>query len=113
MRFLSSIKEDAARLINTPCGQRFVGHYDSNNHHRSHPLRRAMALGLAGLLFVIGFILLFIPGPGTPFIILAMAVLASQNRAFAAWLDRLDLYLTGLWHKHHLTQRLKRLLRRH
>ena len=67
-------------------GERF------HNHHLRMQLRSrkhaAVALALGVLLLVVGVVLLFLPGPGTPLIVFGVGLIASHSKRLSQRLDR-------------------------
>lgn len=56
---------------------------------------------LIGIIFLlIGFILLFIPGPGLLFLILGIGLISLSSIKFARFLDKIELYLYKLYRKY-------------
>lgn len=56
-------------------------------------------LALALVLIPIGVVLLFLPGPGMAFLILAAILVAGESLLAARALDRLDLTLSRWWRR--------------
>lgn len=57
-----------------------------NGRHR----RRWKRVGIGLLLLGVGFVLLFIPGPGIPMMVIGAAMLAQESPSMARLLDRLE-----------------------
>jgi hypothetical protein len=71
-------------------GTRFQGQYRANRESRKSPWARVLAVMPGLALILVGFIGLFVPGPGMLGIALGAALLARQSRAVArglAWLE--------------------------
>ncbi|MGA9334173.1 MAG: PGPGW domain-containing protein [Rudaea sp.] len=68
-------------------------------HHRRHQARpRVMhtivAVGIGLVLVAVGFVLLFLPGPGLLVAAIGLAFIAEESPLVARWLDRADFCLT-------------------
>lgn len=88
-------------------GHRFQDRYERAQKQKSGSgLRRIVNLSLAAVAFVVGVILLVIPGPGLPIIVVGGALLASESRWAARSMDWAELKLRALakrarkWWKH-------------
>lgn len=69
-------------------GQRFQDRYRaSRGSDRSGVILRILRMVLAALAIVIGVVLMFIPGPAILFFAIAGALLASESRVVARFLD--------------------------
>jgi predicted PurR-regulated permease PerM len=72
-------------------GRRFLYAYHQINDKINRNIWIKAGISIIGLLMIfIGFILLFIPGPGTLFIILGISLLCLISRKFAAFTDTLE-----------------------
>lgn len=81
-------------------GKRFRNAHTRAQHNgTSTGWGRILCFLLAAVCLVIGVILVFIPGPAFVFFILAGALLASQWRKLAEWLDRGEVGLRRGWHR--------------
>jgi len=76
-------------------GSRFRTQFERNKRSKAGKsfLRRWSTLFVAVISLLVGFILLFIPGPGIPFLILGASLLAEQFRPIASALDWLEVQL--------------------
>lgn len=54
-------------------------------------------VAMALVLIPLGFVMLFLPGPGVALLILAAVLIAGESLLAARALDRVDLALTRLW----------------
>jgi len=72
-------------------GTRFQGQYRANRESRKSGWGGALSLALGIGLIVVGFIGLFVPGPGIVGIALGAAILARQSLVVARALDALEL----------------------
>lgn len=81
-------------------GRRFQDRYDRQNRKGGRsPWKRTLNLVLAVLSLAIGFVLVFIPGPAVLFFLMSGSLLATESRAIAEALDRLELFLRASWVK--------------
>ena len=74
------------RVRKLPPGERFQAFHRSQRNRST--VVKAAFLGAAVLSFAAGVVLLFIPGPAVLFFALAGALLATQSRRLARWLDQ-------------------------
>ena len=81
-----------------PTGQRFRRFHESHAAHRSGWARYLTWLA-AVVCFVIGVILVFIPGPAVLFFALTCALAATQSRAVARLLDRCEVRAHAAWRR--------------
>jgi UPF0716 family protein affecting phage T7 exclusion len=81
-----------------PAGQRFRRIHESHAAHRSG-WARCLTWLAAGVCFVIGVILAFIPGPAVLFFALTCALTATQSRAVARLLDRSEVRVRATWRR--------------
>jgi hypothetical protein len=95
--FLSFRKSWAALRRSHP-GHRFQASYErhqKSRQHRSLWARAAVPIIGAGI-FVVGLVLLVIPGPGLPFVGVGGALLARESRSVALALDRVEVKVRTL-----------------
>ena len=85
---IAGLKQEWRRFRDDPPGKRFQNHNERMAHHSRALVVARLALGV--LLLVIGFALLFIPGPGTLVIAFGLGVLAGRSKRLAAALDRAE-----------------------
>ena len=80
-------------------GHRFVDHYErsARTRGRGGTLARVLGLSLAILALAIGVVLSVIPGPAIPFFLVAGALLASEFRFAARFMDGLELRLRAIF----------------
>ena len=81
-------------------GQRF-----GNHRHRmkdAPTVVKVVSLVLAITLIAAGIVLLVIPGPGTPLLIVGIALLAARWAWLARKLDHGEPRLRAWWHRHKL-----------
>lgn len=89
---VSKLKRQWRELRKGSPGNRFRAQFERSKRARTGKsfFRRWSVILVAAVLLIIGGILCFIPGPGIPFIILGVGLLAEQFRAVASALDRLE-----------------------
>lgn len=73
-------------------GRRFREQYESarQSKKRTTVIGRVVRIGSAVIAFAVGVVLMFIPGPAVLFFLIAGALLATESRALAISLDRLE-----------------------
>jgi hypothetical protein len=88
-------RTDWAEFRHWPSGERFVR---LHNRHRSHNTLWTRVLGwaAASLCCAVGFVLVFMPGPGFVFFGIAGGLLAMQSHWVAQRLDALELWLRSV-----------------
>lgn len=105
---LSKLKRQWGEIRMGKPGHRFRAQFERNERAKAGKsfLRRWMMLFVAAMVLMIGIVLLFIPGPGIPFVILGASMLAEQFRPAANALDSLEVQLRkmarrgrGWWHQ--------------
>ena len=91
-----TLKRQAHDFTKQRSGTRFQTRFRSRppERNRWHVM---FTIALAGVLILIGFVLLFLPGPGIAFLIFAALLIAGESLLAARALDRADLALTRLW----------------
>jgi hypothetical protein len=92
---LSKLKRQWRELRNGRPGYRFRAQFERSERARAGKsfFRRWSVVFVAAVFLFVGIILCFIPGPGIPFIILGVSLLAEQFRTVASALDRLEIKL--------------------
>ena len=91
-----SLKRHARDFGERRSGTRFQARFRNRSPERNRwHVIFTVALGVA--LIPIGFVLLFLPGPGMAFLIVAALLIAGESLLAARALDRADLTLTRLW----------------
>src|SRR5688572_13358785 len=70
-------------------GHRFQEYHDrtKRSNSKGSPLARAVRISLAMVAFTLGAVLVVIPGPAIPFFFLAAALLATESRLVARFMD--------------------------
>lgn len=86
---VSTLKRQWRELRKGSPGHRFRAQYERNQRARAGKsfLRRWATLFVTVVLLLVGVVLLFIPGPGIPFLIVGAGLLAEQFRPAASVLD--------------------------
>ena len=82
-----------------PTGRRFRRFHREHAHHRTG-WARYLTWFAAVVSFVIGVVLVFIPGPAVVFFALTCALVATQSHWMARWLDRSEIRLRAAWRRH-------------
>jgi hypothetical protein len=91
MSVLARFEHEWRRFRDDTPGERFANHRD---HVRDRPRKATIARTAIGVILVlIGFVLLFIPGPGLLFLLFGLALVATQSTWLAVRLDRAELWL--------------------
>lgn len=85
---LAHVKQEWQLFKHDPPGERFCRHRDRMKHRSRKHAMIAVAIGV--LLEAIGFVLLFIPGPGLLAILFGLGLIASQSARLASFLDRVE-----------------------
>lgn len=85
------LKKHFIRFLKHAPGRRFQHYYHLINRRINHNVYLKIIFSLVGTIaFLIGFILLFIPGPGFPFLIVGILLLCLSSSKLAAFFDRLE-----------------------
>jgi len=97
MGALADAKREWKQVYHDVPGERFC-------HHRERMLSRPrwhsyIALGAGVVTIAAGVVLLFIPGPGTVFIVVGLGLVASHSARLAGWLDHSEPRLRGWFHR--------------
>lgn len=99
---LASLKRKAKRQMQGRPGHRFQDRYERAQKQKAGSgMRRIVNISLAIVAFVVGVTLLVIPGPGLPILVIGGALLASESRWAARFLDWAELKLRALWKRAH------------
>jgi Putative transmembrane protein (PGPGW) len=86
-----TFKKIMQNTLKKQSGRRFLYAYHHINDKINRNIWVKIGISIIGLLIIfIGFILLFIPGPGTFFIILGISLLCLVSRKFAMLVDILE-----------------------
>lgn len=91
---IEQVKQDVAKMKKSPPGERFVAQHErAKQNGLASGAGRVVCVALATVATAIGVVLVFIPGPAFVFFLLAGALLASQWRGLAEWMDAAELKL--------------------
>lgn len=98
VRMIERVKKDVAKMKKSAPGERFVKQHErAKKSGLASGAGRVVCVGLAVVAIAIGVVLVFIPGPAFVFFLLAGALLASQWRLLAEWMDAAELKLRDVW----------------
>ncbi len=101
----SALKSQWLALKRAKSGERFVKRYEASRRQRGgrHFVARVVRWVLALAAVAIAVVLMFIPGPAVVFFALAGALLASESRGVARFLDWAEVKLRRVlaWGKRH------------
>ena len=87
-----NLKKHALRFLKYEPGKRFVHYFELVNRHIKHNLIVKILLIAIGVIsFFVGFILLFIPGPGMLFIAISGVLFCLSSRKLALFFDRTEM----------------------
>ena len=91
-----NLKLHVREFIQRRSGTRFQARFRSRSPERNrwHVL---FTVALAITLIPIGFLMLFLPGPGMALLVFAALLIAGESLLAARAFDRADLALTRLW----------------
>jgi hypothetical protein len=95
----AALKRRMRRFAAAPSGTRFRAHYERVKKAHPSALRTMLAIGVGMILLAAGLAMLVLPGPGILVGTIGAALLAGESLFMARLLDRIDLWLTGLWHR--------------
>lgn len=90
------LKRRVHRFMAEPSGSRFRAYHERLEKHQSL-MRTLLVVGVGLVLLALGLIMLVLPGPGLLVGTFGAVLLAGESLVVARILDRLDLWLTGLW----------------
>jgi uncharacterized membrane protein YbaN (DUF454 family) len=97
MGALAEVKREWSLFRHDPPGQRFSNH---RIRMRLRPRSHSVVAMVIGFVFMAaGVVMLFIPGPGTLFILFGFALVASHSKRLAALFDRTEPKLRRLGHR--------------
>jgi uncharacterized membrane protein YbaN (DUF454 family) len=80
--------DELRRVRDDRPGERFRNHRERMKRRKKWHSAIALAAGL--VLIAVGIVLLFIPGPGTPLIVLGLALLSSHSQRIGDLMDRAE-----------------------
>ena len=92
---LKKLKAELHELRTYPPGERFSRFHERHRHGQAGWVK-PLLLVAAAISFVVGVILVFIPGPAILFFAITAAVLATQSSGVAKQLDHTELWLRKL-----------------
>lgn len=94
---IASLKKEWHRFREDEPGKRFDNHRRRvEQRSRAHA---ALSLVMAVVLLVVGFVLLFVPGPGLPLIVFGLALLATHSERLSRLLDRAEPPIRDVAHR--------------
>jgi hypothetical protein len=97
MGVLAEIKTEWRHFRHDRPGQRFCNHRTRMADRPRHHSLLAMIAGT--VLLAIGFVLLFMPGPGLVFLVFGITLVASHSQRLSLLLDRTEPRLWRLAHR--------------
>lgn len=77
-------------------GTRFRAHH-RRQQARPRVMHTVVVIGFGLVLIAVGFVLLFLPGPGLLTAAIGLALIAEESLMVARWLDHADFCLTRAW----------------
>jgi hypothetical protein len=97
---ISKLKKITRQLRHGKPGRRFVDHYHRNKHKNTNVWKRWLVIVLGAVMAMAGLILSLPPGmPGFLLWIPGLALVASQVKAVAVAIDKLECAVRSLYHK--------------
>lgn len=79
------------KILNKRPGRRFLYSYIKINRKIRHNLFLKILFSIVGALFILlGFLMLFLPGPGILFMLFGIILLCVSSRKVAYFVDRLE-----------------------
>ncbi|OJY93397.1 MAG: hypothetical protein BGP25_02965 [Lysobacterales bacterium 63-13] len=90
----ASVKRQWQHFVSMPSGRRFQTRHRLRRPQGSSLWRKALIVGLGGLVMLAGVVMLVMPGPGLLAMILGAALIAEESLIAARLLDRLDRFFT-------------------
>lgn len=101
----SRLKKHFLKFVRYEPGRRFQHYYDAVNRRIKYDLPVKVVLILLGIVsFFVGFILLFIPGPGLLFLAISAVLLCLSSRTLAIWFDKTELNIRRWYERHKKTR---------
>lgn len=102
------LKKHFLKFIRYESGRRFQHYYDLVNRRIKYDLTIKIILILLGIVsFLVGFILLFIPGPGTLFLVISAILLCLSSRKLAIWFDEKEVTVRK-WYERYQKKSIKK-----
>ncbi len=97
---ISKLKKITRQLRRSKPGRRFVDHYHQNKHKNTNAWKRWLIISLGTVMTMAGLVLSLPPAmPGFLLWIPGLALVASQVKAVAVVLDKLECAARSLYHK--------------
>ena len=97
---ISKLKKITRQLRRSKPGRRFVDHYHQNKHKNTNVWKRWLVIILGIVMAMAGLVLSLPPGmPGFLLWIPGLALVASQVKAVALVLDKVECAVRNLYHK--------------
>jgi hypothetical protein len=93
-----ALKQRMRRFMVAPSGTRFRA-YHERLRQRPSLMRTLIAVGLGLILLALGLVMLVLPGPGLLVATIGAALIAGESLFVARLLDRVDVWVTGLWRR--------------
>jgi hypothetical protein len=93
---LDKLKAEWQELKRAPSGQRFVQCHE-RHQARDAPYLKPLLFFAAIFSFVVGVVLVFIPGPAILFFAISGALLAAESHAVASAFDKVETVLHRIW----------------
>ncbi|PIZ04466.1 MAG: hypothetical protein COY58_04115 [Gammaproteobacteria bacterium CG_4_10_14_0_8_um_filter_38_16] len=85
------LKKHVIRFLKQAPGKRFQHYYHLINRRINHNVYIKVILIVVGLIsFLIGFVLLFMPGPGMLFILMSAVLFCLSSRRLAKFFDKTE-----------------------
>lgn len=91
-----NFKRNFAEFRGKPPGKRFLAYYQHRHDPNSSQTKRMLVLAGAGLLILLGLIMMPAPGPGLLVVAAGAALMAGESAAVARALDRGELAIRAL-----------------
>ena len=86
-----SLKKHLLRFLKRAPGKRFQHYYHLINRRINHNIYIKTVFVLIGIIsLLIGIVLLFMPGPGTLFLLLSALLFCLSSKSIAQWLDQFE-----------------------
>lgn len=91
-----NLKRHMRNFMSARSGTRFRVHH-RRQRARPRVMHTVVVIGIGLVLIAVGFVLLFLPGPGLLTAAIGLALIAEESLMVARWLDHVDFYLTRTW----------------
>ena len=93
---IDALKHQWQLLRQDKPGERFVNLYERRQQAGKRGVSGVAMIVAAVLLMLVGLALMVLPGPGIPFLVVGVALLACESRGMAGIADRVELKLRAL-----------------